>query len=271
MRKVARRLYVSGIRKNLKFCVAQIAAEAEKILGEPCRTPDSDDIRTFWHKSGISRMTLDECIEKFGVTRQTIHNWRIKGGVDLRHAPAPAKAKTVMAVSESLDSLTHLSLSEVASMLNMPISAVFRIAKRRGITFARRPTVPPDDELVALAAGKSWCELADLIGCGGGAESLRGMLYRKRRQVIPRLQEVMRHTTTVPPTVLSQRKRKIAELGKKGFTVYAISKQVSCDRKTVKTCLQKAGKERPDEFYPPFGNKRAPSEPVDGSNGGGTD
>lgn len=269
MKEPALRLYVCGNGRNMQYCVAHSLEQAEQTLKANCRIPDSDDIRIFWLKSGIGRMSMEECLQTFGVSRQTLHNWRNKGGADLQFYKTGLRKEKTAQLHKDIATLSHLPIAELSAMYNLGYRTVIRIAQEHGVELKRDRSLPSDELLLEKAAGKSWYELADLLN--RPTQSLRTTLYKQRPHLIARLQEVMRRSAQAKDTVRAQMKRKISELGKKGVTPYAIAQQLKCDRKTVIAHLQKVGKERPNDFYPPFGNKRSLGSTVDGSNGGSPD
>lgn len=248
--KVAR-LYVTGQSASLRWCVAPSLVEAMKKLGKDARVPDSDDMRFFWIKSGIAEMSIDERAATFGVSRQTLNNWRRKGGSDLQKVAEVRKGQKTRKCQQLLRDFPDLHMSELLHMTRLAAPQIRKIAADMGITIvSKHKKIPSDEELVKLANGRTWRELAEVAGVK--LATLRAYIYSK-----PALaDEVRKVRKAIPAGPVSQGKLdliKVREMGKKGMTAYAIAEVLKCEMMTIRNHLKKWGKESPREFPKPYG------------------
>lgn len=265
-----RRLYVTGVRAQLRFHVASTMAEATAFFGAEARVPDSDEVRVFWARTGIGHMNDKQRMEKFGVSRQTVNNWRRKGGPDLQTIGRIKTLEYKKKLEQTIAVVGLLPINEMVNASGIPFRSLRTVAKNMGIKFpsAHRPI--SDEKMVELATGKTWREFANATGFK--LASLRQYVY-SRPELAAAIRKVRKPAGCEN---LSRGKRsalvqKIRDMGHMGVSAYRIAETLGIEMMSVRYHLLKMGKENPDEFYAPYGNKRKTGEPVAGSDGGVAD
>lgn len=262
MTRQIQRLYVTGKNKQFKYCMASSLSEASVKLGAEARVPDADDMRTFWHKSGIGQMSDKQRIEKFGITRQAAHYWRRKGGIPVEARRDIRLERRETRIRQILEKFPNMSASAVASMAKTTTDAVRQVAADHKLLLGGRRQMPPDDALISFATGRTWREFADAVGLK--LATLRQYIYAR-----PELSERIRK---VRKAVGNSRKKidltKVRLMGQRGMSAYAISEAMKVEIATIRSHLIKLGKEFPDEFPPPYGKRCTPSRSLDVSDGG---
>lgn len=264
-KKIAARLYVSGPKDALKWAIAPFLEEAADTLGPDTRVPDPDDIRVFWQTSGIADMTDAERLEKFNVSRQTVHNWRAKGGDDLLRRSERIAIERDARIRQILTTTPNISSSIAAAHAQTRAQNVIRIAREMGITLAKNRKMPPNDELVKIAAGKTWREIADAVGLR--LSSLRTYIYKDKA-----LSEAIRAVRKAAPIGSKAHGKipvqKIQAMGKRGVTAYLIAETLKVEYMTVRACLKRLEKEQENANQKRTRKQRATGNPVAGSDGG---
>lgn len=261
------RLYIIGTGLDIKWVMAYTRVEATEKLGSPARVPDPDELRVFWAKSGIAKLSDKERREMFGVSRQTFTNWRRKAGTDLRTRPMQLKHERRAKFMEIIDSIGLLHISKMKEATGLGFSSLRKLAKEMNLTFPPGQQPLTDDELVEMAKGKTWLEFAK-------AADLKLPVLRQRVYANPLLAARVREVRKNIKRDQSKKGRvrkcipKIRAMGLKGMTAYKIAEALGIEMMSVRYHLRKMAKERPDEFYPPYGNKRETGESVAGSDGG---
>lgn len=265
------RLYVTGKEPDLRFMLAPSIKAASEKLSAPARVPDPDEVRRFWATSGILRMSAKERQEKFNVSRQTIANWRRKGGLDLRTLPMQRNHEQRIRFQEVYEALGLLPINNMKEATGLSHRALQRIAKELGLTYPNGTMKAlSDDELVKLAEGKTWREFAEAAG-------LKLAVLRQRVYADPVLSAKIREVRKPAKAPQGKKGRvkvsipKIRSMGHKGMSAYRIAEILGIEMMSVRYHLKKMGKERPDDFYPPYGHKRKTGDAVDGSDGGSAD
>lgn len=261
------RLYITGNGLDIKWVMAYSIVEATEKLGAPARVPDPDELRIFWVKSGIAKLSDKERLAKFGVSRQTFTNWRHKAGTDLRTRPMMLKQERRAKLMEIIDSIGILPISKMKEVTGLGFSILRKLAKEMNLTFPPGQQPLTDDELVELAKGKTWLEFANATG-------LKLPVLRQRVYADPILAARVREVRKAIKRDRSKSGRvrkcipKIKAMGLKGMSAYRIAEVLGIEMMSVRYHLKKMAKERPDEFYAPYGNKRKAGNSVDGSDGG---
>lgn len=265
MKRIIRRLYVAGKGKSMVWTMAHNMAEAAQKLNRECRVPNADDMRLFWTMSGIATMTAKERREKFGISRQAANYWRRKGGNDLPKRSTVDTQQRIDRVKKVFARFRRISAGEAAKLAHVTAPVVRQVAAEVGYKLATHRRIPEDSELVALATGRTWREFADAAGVR--LATLRNYIYKK-----PELAEQIRRVRKAQPQGLAGAFKldlqKVWTLGQRGVTAYAIAEEMKVENMTIRAHLMKWGKEYPDAFPPPYGNKRSTREPVAGGNGG---
>ena len=264
-KKPAARLYVAGPKDALKWAIAPFLEDVSDTLGPDTRVPDPDDIRVFWEQSGIADMTDAERVEKFKVSRQTVHNWRLKGGGDLLRRSEKVARDRDARIRQVLTTTPNISASIAAEHAHVRIEHVRRIAREMGLTLARNRKMPPNDELLRLAAGKTWRELADAVGVC--LQSLRTYVYKDKA-----LAEAMRAVRKPAPSGAAAHGKlpieKIIRMGKRGMTAYAIAEALKLEHMTVRACLKRWEKEQASVNERKARRQLPSGDSVAGSDGG---
>lgn len=185
----SRRLYVSGHGASLRGYVSDdrgdLASTLELREAQTLRPPNPDDLRTFWQNAGLSTMTGDEIAERYGVTRQAVHNWRQKAGIEELTVQQQKRADRKSEIAKALSA--GKTSRQIASECKTTANLVRKVAAERGVPL-RTMKRPADDEIVRLAEGKTWRELA--AACGLALPTLRHYVYSHpvlSQQVTPRL------------------------------------------------------------------------------------
>lgn len=265
MSRTTNRLYVAGHGNYMVFTLATCLNEAKGTLGIDCRTPDSDDIRNFWKISGIANMTTKERLEKFNVSRQTVHHWRKKGGEDLKKRSDIVREEREKRIVAIIKKHPDKGVEAIAELANACTSTVRKVAAARGLKLASVKKMPSDDELVQLATGRTWREFAEAVGLK--LATLRNHIYT-RKELAERIRQVRKRAAMGHHSKGRINLKKVRKLGQMGMSAYMIAEKFKVEQMTIRAHLMKWGKEKPDEFFPPYGKRRPPGQSVDGSNGG---
>lgn len=260
------RLYVAGIGIKLKWCLAENMNKATTQLGQQARIPDADDLRIFWTKSNIASMTPEERKKTFNVSRQTMSTWRRKGGGDLKTVRASTLEKKRMRIQALLKSVPDISIYRISCLTGFSYRMIQAALDEMGVQVRKgqKKRILPDEELLALAAGKTWREIADALGVS--LTSLRMHVYANKA-LAEEIRRVRRHVANNQPAINPQHLKKIKELGKNGATAYAIAEIYKLEMMTVRARLIRWGKESPNEFPPPYGKKPLDQCPLARSDG----
>lgn len=155
IRPRGRRLFVSNDNGGA-FILAATLLEAR--LEEPgARYATAEDVRAFLET--LDAEPTAEIARRLDVSRQTLHHWRRRAGVGKPPATDTPLARAVLA--QLRDGLTT---EEIAARVGCASSTVRRIAREAGKPRRRPCSYPPDDEIVVMAAGKTWPDLAAALG-----------------------------------------------------------------------------------------------------------
>lgn len=264
--KQQNRLYVAGYGAHMVYTLANSFKLAVETLGAGTRVPDSDDIRNFWKISNIASLTEKERMEKFGVSRQALHYWRRKGGTDLVCRADYDRLEREKRVLQVLTEHPGASAKEIAGIAKTSIALVRRVADANNIKLFTLRRMPTDEQLIELAAGKTWRELADAVGMR--LACLRNYVY-KNKALSEQIRKVRKPAPTGIKAALNKVDlKKVRQMGQKGMTAYAIAEALKVEQMTIRAHLMRWGKERPDDFPPPYGKRLPPGKPVDGGHGG---
>jgi transposase len=173
----SRRLYVTGEGAKLRGYVTDdrgdLASTLELREAQSLRTPNPDDLRTFWANAGLSALTNAQIAERYGVTRQAVHNWRAKAGIAEPTPQAQAREDRVERIIAALS--PEKTSGEIAREVGTTAYTVRQVAREQGVVL-RTMRRPSDLEIVALAEGRTWRELAE--ACGVAVHTLRHYVYK---------------------------------------------------------------------------------------------
>jgi transposase-like protein len=172
---------------------------AKRPLGDPALGADEPrvatalDVRFIWNHLKVYAMSGAEIRATFGVSRQAVNVWRQKA--DLGGGPSALDDLPLLSREEYLDKQREetilalfqraaptdeaVSLWEIVKLAKVSDMIVRRVAKKHGVTLAVGPRRqrPTDDEIVGLAPGRTWKELA--LACGVTLGTLRNYVYGK--------------------------------------------------------------------------------------------
>lgn len=176
--KSPNRLYVSGNGETLQFHSSTSLAGLKKTLpteqAETVRTPNPDDLRDLWRRKNLYPLTNEQIAEMFDVSRQAVCMWRRKAGIKEEFAHVKKRRERAEKIKALLS--PERTAFEIAEEVGTTAGTVRRVAEKAGITLLVRSTKrPSDSEIVKLAAGKTWRELA--AACGVELASLRQYVY----------------------------------------------------------------------------------------------
>lgn len=240
------RLYVSGSGSFTKWATANTLQEAQQKLGPTTRTADDDDCRAVWMTERVFEMSEQEIREKFGVTRQTADLWRRRGGSDLPMRQGNHSIRAVRRILKALDDDLGNSKTKFRIMKDARVSAktVEAFAEKMNYQLAPSKRRPSDEELIELQRGRTWHELANVVGiklC-----SLRHYVYSK-----PELSKALRAVRASRTSGLAAHGlipiEKIRELYEEGVSAYRISILLQLEQMTVRYWIRKWTKEDKNE------------------------
>lgn len=149
-------------------------SEAMQGLGWDARFPDPDELRHYWMAEKLYELTTDEVQAKLGVSRQAVSNWRKKAGADLPRLSDARREDRHARIRAALS--TTRTAKEIATELGTTPAEVKMIAEQQGVTLLDKSRKKPDDdEIVRLAVGRTWRELAEV--CNVSLYTLRNYVY----------------------------------------------------------------------------------------------
>lgn len=161
---------------SLRFGLYVGKAEAVKELGPDARYPDPDELRHYWMAERLYELSTDQIQKKLGVTRQAVSQWRKKAGADLPVRTDYHKGLRADKIRGALDATK--SANEIAGELHVSAKEVREIARQQGIKLpVKNKKKPSDEEIIELARGRTWRELARL--CNVSMYTLRNYVYGK--------------------------------------------------------------------------------------------
>lgn len=149
-----RRLFVSDGSPPVFFIDSSMPEAACRYSN--ARPANDDDIRAWWTLEGLDDQTTEDACRRLRVKRQTLALWRRRAG--RRSKPRLDLALIERAVA---DVATGRTIEAVARELGIRYDTLRRKVRAAGIVVRREPI--SDDDLVRLAAGRSWSELAAVV------------------------------------------------------------------------------------------------------------
>lgn len=271
---MSRRLYVAHEGDARIFCMASTYAEARGILGEECRSPNSDDVRAFWKFAKLETLSSAEIRQRFGVSRQTVDNWWRKAGGNVFGARLPRRSDQVSVdrearVREILHQLKKrkqpIVATEVARKAHVSLDFARHVADKCKIPLASWHRRPTDDELVEIAKGKTWPEMAEAVGLR--LSTLRTYVYA-RPELSARIREVRKSRPCGPSSHGKVDPKKVMRLHKKGLSAYAISLQLGVEQMVVRYWITKQAR---GDAHAKDSNDHGPVSHAVGRSNGGTE
>ena len=237
-----RRLWCVGEGESWRF-VVETRAAAELVLGGPVRSATPDDCRRLWLDLRLHEKPVREVATMFGVTRQAIDIWRAKGGDDL-----PRRCETMHDdVDERILPLLDPSkcITQLAAETGETAYLLRTVARRHGIRFVSGTTKKPsDEEIIRLAEGRTWRELA--AACGVHLATLRNYVYARPElsaQVVARVRRQSRGPASHGKVDVDTVRRMASE----GCSIYAIAQHMQVEQMTVRHWFKKLGLRRGDK------------------------
>lgn len=258
-----RRLYVAGHGKNITFCVALTREEAEAKLGKEYRLPDPDDLRSVWEVARLGELPIAEIRKRYGISRQTLHNWRRRAGSDGLTCWNEHQVKLRMdEVKSVVLSMQGERVSVIAKKAGTSTSRVRAAAKELGLEIPSWSRRPSDKELVEIAKGKTWMEFADAVGLK--LATLRSYIYAR-----PKLSAAISKVRAKAPNGSHGHGKidpdKILQLRREGLSAYKIAQILKVEQMSVRHWLQKLNKEASNDQAR---DQRETADSVAGGDGG---
>ena len=241
-----RRLYVAGAGEDLRYCTALNVEDAARMLGSDCRTANPDDLRTVWRLAKLESLSGREIRERLGVSRQTVDNWWWRAGGEgslPRRSEFRAKEK-IKKIRALVQAHPNQSVSTLAVATGVRADVVREVAAEVGVRLPTARKRPSDEELVAIAAGKTWQEFADAVGLQ--LSTLRTYIYAR-----PKLSKAIRKVRA--PQSKGGRAHgkiepeKIVALHKEGHSAYRIAQIMKVEQMTVRHWLKRKAQEESDD------------------------
>ena len=261
---MGKRIYVAGSGKDLVFCVVESREDAQLALGPGLRVPDPDDMRLVWKMAKLDTMTSEQATAMMGVSRQTINNWWHKAGGD-GVLPRWSDHREMARRQRIRDGIIRSGSSptQIAKKLGTSIAHVKQLAQKMGVDLPRWQKRPTDEQLIELAKGKTWYELAEAAGMK--LSSLRAYIY-KNPDLSLAIAAVRKRS---PSGKAGQGKidvQKIRELRSLGYSAYRISQELRVEPMTIRHWFKRLAKE--DAANDRARKQRAFEDFVAGRNGG---
>ncbi len=235
---MARRLYVAGFGDSMIFYTATNIREAKAYLGKGVRTPDSDDVRAFWIKMQLDTVPHTEIAKRFGVSRQTIYNWREKAGKEgLPQRRDRMAQERLNRVKAELSRERPRSPAKIARTTRVALSTVKKLAQEMGVVFPGKFQIrPSDEELIRLAEGRTWYELAEAVGMSLSA--LRAYIY-KNPTLSAEIRKVRKPAVTGVFAKGKLDRGKALKLLKEGHSAYKIAQILKVEQMSVRRWLRR--------------------------------
>lgn len=233
------RLYVTGEGEMIRHHIATSQVEVMKELSpeefHTIRVPNPDDLRMIWSQLGLSQQTSTAIARKFGVSRQAVLTWREKAGIKEQHVHLKKRASKQQELAEALR--TSQSVAEAAKLAGVSFSTAHKAAEKLGIEFASQKRKRPDDaEIVKLAEGKTWRELAD--ACGIRLQTLRHYVYGNEK-LATKVRKKIRRQSTGQDAHGRIDVEKLVELHKAGASAYQIARHFGVETPSVMYWIRK--------------------------------
>ena len=233
--RTPRRLWCAGEGANWRWHVATSREDAVAALKLPVRSATPDDCRRLWIDLRLHEKTGNELTALFGVTRQAIDIWRAKGGDDLRRRSDALADEADARILPLLDATR--SATQLAEETGESIYVLRTVARRNGIRLASGTTKKPtDDEIIRLAEGRTWRELA--AACHITLPTLRNYVYARptlSAQVCARITRQKNgpasHGKVDPEEIL--------RLHTQGLSRYGIAERLGVEQMTITYWLAK--------------------------------
>jgi transposase len=140
-----------------EFLLAATLADARR-ESPGARVAVDDDVRDYWREAKLGEQSARQVASALGVSPQTVANWRARAGVPRRRS----RCDLGLTVASLLAS--GATAEQAAQAVQRHPATVRRIAKAAGLKPSRVSRKLTDDELVQVAAGRTWAQLAEVTG-----------------------------------------------------------------------------------------------------------
>jgi hypothetical protein len=233
--RTPRRLWCAGEGATWRWNVATSREDAVAALKLPVRSATPDDCRRLWIDLRLHEKTGNELTTLFGVTRQAIDIWRAKGGDDLRRRSDALADEADARILPLLD--IDKSATELALETGESVYALRLVAKRNGIRLRNGVAKKPaDDEIIRLAEGRTWRDLA--AACGITLPTLRNYVYARPTLSAQVCARITRQTNG-PASHGKVDPEEILRLHTQGLSRYAIAERLGVEQMTITYWLAK--------------------------------
>lgn len=176
MPKKRNKLFVATADDTLLFFMAHSLWDA-LVINKGARVPNPEEMSVFVADNKVAERSMSDVGRQFGVTKQTVLNWRRKAGIPKEEQPERRRAIVEAAVAcGEIDPAAIRKISEQFGVSPSTVERYCRLAevKRKKIVSRRRPS---DKELVTLAMNKTWPEFANAAGLS--INYLRAYVYAR--------------------------------------------------------------------------------------------
>jgi transposase-like protein len=236
-RKTPRRLWCRGEGESWGWHVSADRDDAAKALGGPVRSATPDDCRRLWLDLRLHERSMKELEALFGVTRQAVNLWRAKGGDDLPRRCETMTDEVDERVLPMLD--RQKSISDLARETGETTHTLRAVAVRHGLRLKNGTTKKPsDDEIIRLAEGRTWRELA--AACDVQLPTLRNYVYANP-SLSAQVRSRIARQTVGPASHGKVDPEAVRRLHAEGLTRYAIAQRLGVERMTITHWLTKLG------------------------------
>lgn len=156
-----RRLYVSTITGQSIVWVDGTMAEASLRFSD-AKVATPNEIRAWWESEGLGSVSVTEICERYKVSRQIYHAWRRKAGVPI-FKRKPLTVDQLREIAARVEAGSPVEIEAANVELTEPV--LRRKLRALGVSIPRAVVVAYTDEnLVELATGRSWAEMAEVAG-----------------------------------------------------------------------------------------------------------
>jgi len=239
---MSRRLYVAGSGKGLVFCLADNKEAAQITLGPGYRAPDPDDLRIVWRMAKLDEMSGLQVQQMLGISRQTLSNWWHKAGGEgvLRRRSEHQVDARLQMIRDAIRENSTISAAMLARKLGVAVVTIRQVAQELGVQLRRVRKRPTDEELIEMARGRTWRELADASEMTLSA--LRAYIYANP-ELSKAIAKVRAPVTTGRTAHGKIDYKKVKELYFKGYSAYRISQELRVEPMSVRHWLKKLAHE----------------------------
>ena len=237
-----RRMFCAGHLQSLKYGMCEDRVEAKAKLGPDAHLPDPDEMRHIWMAEKLYELDTDGIKAKLGISRQAVSQWRKKAGVDLPNRQAHQRQVRIDRILEVMDE--SKTAAEIAEEAEASVDEVKDVAQQLGMTLLNKgQKKPEDDEIIRLAKGRTWKELA--AACNVTLATLRNYVYA-RPDLRSKVCEHIVYEAQGNPTHGKIDVDVLLEMYGKGVSAFKIAQHFDTQTIAVIYWLKKLGLYRPE-------------------------